>query len=78
MKYDFGEDGADGRDEETDEEEQRQPRLIGEEDSIGSDDDEDIDSDAAFEDIDGDADGFAGVFSRVRNTFTFLLSPIVQ
>ncbi|KAJ7210462.1 Utp14-domain-containing protein [Mycena pura] len=64
LKYDFGEDGADGRDEETDEEEQRQPRLIGEEDSIGSDDDEDIDSDAAFEDIDGDADGFAGVFSR--------------
>ncbi|KAJ6592326.1 Utp14-domain-containing protein [Mycena vulgaris] len=72
LEYDFGEDGAEGDrggfddDEEDDEEGGTAPRLIGEGDTIASEDDEEIDSDAAFEDVDGDADGFAGVFGRKK------------
>jgi U3 small nucleolar RNA-associated protein 14 len=68
LEYDYGEDGADGRDEDPEDDERREPRLFGEGDMIDSEDDEEIDSDAAFEDIDGDADGFAGVFGRVINS----------
>ncbi|KAJ7123340.1 Utp14-domain-containing protein [Mycena filopes] len=64
LEYDYGEDGADGRDDNSDENDKTEPRLFGEGDQIDSEDDEEIDSDAAFEDIDGDADGFAGVFGR--------------
>ncbi|KAJ7135051.1 Utp14-domain-containing protein [Mycena crocata] len=68
LEYDYGEDGAgDAHDEDLDEDDEgKEPRLIGEGDVIDSDDDEEIDSDAAFEDIDGNADGFAGVFGRKK------------
>ncbi|KAF8216392.1 Utp14 protein-domain-containing protein [Mycena galopus ATCC 62051] len=64
LEYDYGEDGADGQADDPDEDERKEPRLFGEGDKIDSEDDEEIDSDAAFEDIDGNADGFAGVFGR--------------
>ncbi|KAJ7039492.1 Utp14-domain-containing protein [Mycena alexandri] len=64
LEYDYGEDGADGRDDDPDDDDRKEPRLFGEGDQVDSEDDEEIDSDAAFEDIDGDADGFAGVFGR--------------
>ncbi|KAF7356690.1 Utp14-domain-containing protein [Mycena venus] len=66
LEYDYGEDGADGHDEDAEEDERREPRLFGEGDKIDSEDDEEIDSDAAFEDIEGQADGFAGVFGRKK------------
>ncbi|KAJ6582029.1 Utp14 protein-domain-containing protein [Mycena capillaripes] len=66
LEYDHGEDGADGRDDDPEDDERTEPRLFGEGDVIDSEDDEEIDSDAAFEDIDGDADGFAGVFARKK------------
>ncbi|KAJ7741584.1 Utp14-domain-containing protein [Mycena maculata] len=67
LEYDYGEDGAaDDRDQDEDDDGAGEPRLFGEGDKIDSEDDEEIDSDAAFEDIDGDADGFAGVFRRKK------------
>ncbi|KAJ7746552.1 Utp14-domain-containing protein [Mycena metata] len=66
LQYDYGEDGADGRDDDPADDDRNEPRLFGEGDQIDSEDDEEIDSDAAFEDIDGDADGFAGVFGRKK------------
>ncbi|KAJ7355370.1 Utp14-domain-containing protein [Mycena albidolilacea] len=67
LEYDYGEDGADGQDHDPEEDERTEPRLFGEGDKIDSEDDEEIDSDAAFEDIDGNADGFAGVFGRKKS-----------
>ncbi|KAF7370693.1 Utp14-domain-containing protein [Mycena sanguinolenta] len=67
LEYDHGEDGAHGFDHEPDDDEQKEPRLFGEGDKIDSEDDEEIDSDGAFEDIDGVADGFAGVFGRKKS-----------
>ncbi|KAJ7653290.1 Utp14-domain-containing protein [Mycena polygramma] len=66
LEYDYGEDGADGREKDSEDDERREPRLFGEGDKIESEDDEEIDSDAAFEDLDGAADGFAGVFGRKK------------
>ncbi|KAJ7097272.1 Utp14-domain-containing protein [Mycena belliarum] len=70
LEYDYGEDGAEGeRPGVSDAEEDdggKAPRLLGEGDTIQSDEDEEIDSDGAFEDLDGDADGFAGVFARKK------------
>ncbi|KAJ7638698.1 Utp14-domain-containing protein [Roridomyces roridus] len=66
LEYDYGEDGA--RDDLEEDSDREQPRLFGEGDEIASEDDEEIDSDGAFEDIDGDADGFAGVFSRKQTS----------
>ncbi|KAJ7914854.1 Utp14-domain-containing protein [Mycena leptocephala] len=77
LEYDYGEDGADGRDEDPEDDERREPRLFGEGDMIDSEDDEEIDSDAAFEDIDGDADGFAGVFGR-KKAPTKKKKPVVR
>ncbi|KAJ7252701.1 Utp14 protein-domain-containing protein [Mycena haematopus] len=67
LEYDYGEDGADDLDHELENDERREPRLFGEGDKIGSEDDEEIDSDGAFEDIDGVLDGFAGVFGRKKS-----------
>ncbi|KAF7303869.1 UTP14-domain-containing protein [Mycena indigotica] len=69
LEYDWGEDGYAARvseDEGENESGSKQPRLFGEGDEIGSSEDEDIDSDAAFEDEDGVADGFGGVFKRKK------------
>ncbi|KAJ7289226.1 Utp14-domain-containing protein [Mycena rebaudengoi] len=67
LEYDWGEDGAgEGEQGDDPDADAREPRLMGEGDVIDSEDDEEIDSDAAFEDIDGDADGFAGVFGRKK------------
>ncbi|KAJ7453927.1 Utp14-domain-containing protein [Mycena galericulata] len=79
LEYDYGEDGAgDDRDEDLDDDEKREPRLFGEGDKIDSEDDEEIDSDAAFEDIDGDADGFAGVFGRKKMSAKKKKKPSVR
>ncbi|KAJ6518699.1 Utp14-domain-containing protein [Mycena sanguinolenta] len=67
LEYDHGEDGALGFDHQSENDERNEPRLFGEGDKIDSEDDEEIDSDGAFEDIDGVADGFAGVFGRKKS-----------
>ncbi|KAJ7628055.1 Utp14 protein-domain-containing protein [Mycena rosella] len=64
VEDDGAEDDRHRGDSEDEDGEERAPRLMGEGDTIESGDDEEIDSDAAFEDVDGDADGFAGVFGR--------------
>ncbi|KAK7030705.1 Utp14-domain-containing protein [Favolaschia claudopus] len=70
LEYDYGEDGADGHDDEEEPEDGelwKKARFLGEGDEIDSEDDEEIDSDDAFEDIDGHADGFAGFFGRKKS-----------
>ncbi|KAF7308247.1 UTP14-domain-containing protein [Mycena chlorophos] len=86
LEYDFGEDGyapggrhgADDDADNGDDVDSRQPRLFGEGDEIASDEDEEIDSDAAFEDEDGVADGFGGVFARVHAAFSSMASVLKQ
>lgn len=78
LEYDWGEDGAgEGEQGDDPDADAREPRLMGEGDVIDSEDDEEIDSDAAFEDIDGDADGFAGVFGRVC-TFCYGANYLIE